>query len=87
MLVTHLGEKLEGRSDVPLIIAPGKEEEYRRAQQKKKKKSEQKPPIKPQTVQDPPPEEKSREEIQQSEGKVEETQPEQTNMSGWESPM
>lgn len=84
MLVTHLGEKLEGRSDVPLIIAPGKEEEYRRAQQKKKKKSEQKPPIKPQTVQDPPPEEKSREEIQQSEGKVEETQPEQTNMSGWE---
>ena len=23
MLVTHLGEKLEDRSDVPLIIAPG----------------------------------------------------------------
>lgn len=36
MLVTHLGEKLEDRSDVPLIIAPGKEEEYRRAQQEKR---------------------------------------------------
>lgn len=84
MLVTHLGEKLEDRSDVPLIIAPGKEE-YRRAQQEKKKQSEQKPTKdKTQAVKDMPPEEAPKEEIQQSDDEAENTQPEQTNMDSWQ---
>lgn len=41
MLVTHVGDKLNDRSDVPMIIAPGKEDEYRRTQQEKKKQAEQ----------------------------------------------
>ena len=49
MLVTHVGDKLNDRSDVPMIIAPGKEDEYRRTQQEKKKQAEQKPQNKPQS--------------------------------------
>ena len=67
MLVTHVGDKLNDRSDVPMIIAPGKEDEYRRTQQEKKKQAEQKPQNKP-----------------QSEEETNNTQPEQTNMNGWQ---
>ena len=85
MLFTHLGEKLDNRSDVPLIIAPGKEDEYRRTQQEKKKQSKQRTPEnKPQVVQDTPPVEEPKEEVQQSEGETEKTLPEQTNMDGWQ---
>ena len=82
MLVTHVGDKLNDRSDVPMIIAPGKEDEYRRTQQEKKKQAEQKPQNKPQSeeAQQAAPSE----EVNQSEGEASDTQPEQTNMNGWQ---
>lgn len=82
MLVTHVGDKLNDRSDVPMIIAPGKEDEYRRTQQEKKKQAEQKPQNKPQTEEAQQAE--PTEEVNQSEGEASNTQPEQTNMNGWQ---
>lgn len=83
MLVTHVGDKLNDRSDVPMIIAPGKEDEYRRTQQEKKKQAEQKPQSKPQSEEGAQQTEPS-EEGNQSEGEANNTQPEQTNMNGWQ---
>mgnify|MGYP004563350027 FL=1 len=83
MLVTHVGDKLNDRSDVPMIIAPGKEDEYRRTQQEKKKQAEQKPQNKPQSEEGAQQTEPS-EEGNQSEGEANNTQPEQTNMNGWQ---
>lgn len=89
MLANHLGDKLEDHSDVPMVIAPGKEEEYRQAQQEKKM-SEQKPQNKPQSVEgtspvkEKPSVEEPTEEVKQPDNGEEETQPEQTNMSGWQ---
>ena len=82
MLVTHVGDKLNDRSDVPMIIAPGKEDEYRRTQQEKKKQAEQKPQNKPQSEEAQLAE--PTEEVNQSEGEASDTQPEQTNMNGWQ---
>lgn len=82
MLVTHVGDKLNDRSDVPMIIAPGKEDEYRRTQQEKKKQAEQKPQNKPQSEEAQQAE--PTEEVNQSEGEASNTQPEQTNMNGWQ---
>lgn len=83
MLVTHVGDKLNDRSDVHMIIAPGKEDEYRRTQQEKKKQAEQKPQSKPQSEEGAQQTEPS-EEGNQSEGEANNTQPEQTNMNGWQ---
>lgn len=83
MLVTHVGDKLNDRSDVPMIIAPGKEDEYRRTQQEKKKQAEQKPQNKPQSEEGARQTEPS-EEGNQSEVEANNTQPEQTNMNGWQ---
>lgn len=82
MLVTHVGDKLNDRSDVPMIIAPGKEDEYRRTQQEKKKQAEQKPQNKPQSEEGAQQAEPT-EGVNQSEGEANNTQPEQTNMNGW----
>ena len=84
MLVTHIGDKAEDRSDVPLIIAPGKEDEYRKVLQKKKeekKAEEKKPQNETQSVEATHGKETRSEE--QSEEKSTE-QPEQTNMNGWQ---
>ncbi len=83
MLVTHVVDKLNDRSDVPMIIAPGKEDEYRRTQQEKKKQAEQKPQNKPQSEEGAQQAEPT-EEVNQSEGETNNTQPEQTNMNGWQ---
>ena len=83
MLVTHVGDKLNDRSDVPMIIAPGKEDEYRRTQQEKKKQAEQKPQNKPQSEEGAQQAEPT-EEVNQSEGETNNTQPEKTNMNGWQ---
>ena len=83
MLVTHVGDKLNDRSDVPMIIAPGKEDEYRRTQQEKKKQAEQKPQNKPQSEEGAQQAEPT-EEVNQSEGETNNTLPEQTNMNGWQ---
>ena len=83
MLVTHVGDKLNDRSDVPRIIAPGKEDEYRRTQQEKKKQAEQKPQNKPQSEEGAQQAEPT-EEVNQSEGETNNTLPEQTNMNGWQ---
>ncbi len=83
MLVTHVGDKLNDRSDVPMIIAPGKEDEYRRTQQEKKKQAEQKPQNKPQSEEGAQQTEPS-EGVNQSEGEANNTQPEQTNINGWQ---
>ena len=65
-----------------MIIAPGKEDEYRRTQQEKKKQAEQKPQNKPQSEEAQQAE--PTEEVNQSEGEASNTQPEQTNMNGWQ---
>ena len=83
MLVTHVGDKLNDRSDVPMIIAPGKEDEYRRTQQEKKKQAEQKPQNKPQSEEGAQQAEPT-EEGNRSESETNNTQPEQTNMNGWQ---
>lgn len=83
MLITHVGDKLNDRSDVPMIIAPGKEDEYRRTQQEKKKQAELKPQNKPQSEEGAQQAEPT-EEVNQSEGETNNTQPEQTNMNGWQ---
>lgn len=83
MLVTHVDDKLNDRSDVPMIIAPGKEDEYRRTQQEKKKQAEQKPQNKPQSEEGAQQTEPS-EGVNQSEGEANNTQPEQTNINGWQ---
>lgn len=39
MLVTHVGDKLNDRSDVPMIIAPGKEDTDERSRKRRNKRS------------------------------------------------